>query len=93
MSERDADLSTRRILDGAAWRDFCDALKHAGSVILDERAPDDAFNRVIAFLEYKFSRRTRVFLELDPTRWKGNYIAAGGKSTSNGAALGITHSL
>ena len=51
---------------------------------------DDGFNRLLAFVEYKFSRRSKVFLELDTTRWKGNYLGAG-KSTSNGMSVGITH--
>lgn len=53
---------------------------------------DDGFNRLLAFMEYKFSRRSRVFLELDTTHWKGSYLGAGNKSTSNGVSLGITHS-
>lgn len=53
---------------------------------------DDGFGRLLAFVEYKFSRRSKVFLELDTTRWKGNYLGAGNKSTSNGVSLGITHS-
>ena len=52
---------------------------------------DDGFNRLLAFVEYKFSRRSRVFVELDTTHWKGNYLSAGSKSTSNGMSLGITH--
>lgn len=53
--------------------------------------PDDGFSRVLAFVEYKFSRRTKAYLELDTTRWKGNYLGAGNKSTSNGVSLGVTH--
>jgi predicted porin len=53
---------------------------------------DDGFNRLLAFVEYKFSRRSRVFVELDTTHWKGNYLGASNKSTSNGVSLGITHS-
>ncbi len=53
---------------------------------------DDGFKRLLAFVEYKFSRRSKVFLELDNTRWKGDYLGAGNKSTSNGVSLGITHS-
>ena len=52
---------------------------------------DDGFNRLLAFVEYKFTRRSRVFLELDTTHWKGNYLATGARSTSNGVSLGITH--
>lgn len=53
---------------------------------------DDGFNRLLAFAEYKFSRRSKVFLELDTTQWKGNYLGTGNKSTSNGFSAGISHS-
>lgn len=53
---------------------------------------DDGFNRLLAFVEYKFSKRSKVFVELDTTHWKGNYLGAGNKSTSNGVSAGITHS-
>lgn len=53
--------------------------------------PDDGFTRVLAFLEYKFSRRSKVYLELDSTRWDGDYLGAGNKATSNGVSLGVTH--
>ena len=53
--------------------------------------PADGFGRVLAFLEYKFSKRSKVYLELDNTRWKGNYLGTGNKSTSNGVSLGVTH--
>jgi predicted porin len=53
---------------------------------------DDGFQRVLAFLEYKLSRRSKVYLELDTTHWKGNYVSAGNKGTSNGVSLGVTHS-
>ncbi len=52
---------------------------------------DDGFNRLLTFVEYKFSKRSKVFVELDSTRWKADYGATGGKSTSNGLSLGITH--
>lgn len=51
---------------------------------------DDGFRRLLAFVEYKFSRRSKVFVELDTTKWKGNYLGAG-KSSSNGVSVGITH--
>jgi hypothetical protein len=35
----------RRIIDGTAWDEFCDALKEAGKVVQSEKAPTDAFNR------------------------------------------------
>jgi predicted porin len=52
---------------------------------------DDGFQRVLMFLEYKLSRRSKVYLELDNTRWKGNYLGTGHKSRSNGVSLGVTH--
>jgi predicted porin len=52
---------------------------------------DDGFGRLVAFVEYKFSKRSKVFVELDTTRWKGNYLGAGYKSKSSGVSLGITH--
>src|SRR5438552_8285101 len=51
-----------RIVDGTAWREFCDALKAAGDVVLDpERSPPDAFNRAEG-LRY-LTRLTRAALE------------------------------
>lgn len=52
---------------------------------------DDGFKRLLAYLEYKFSRRSKVYLELDNTHWKGNYLGAGNKGSSNGVSLGMTH--
>src|SRR3990172_118535 len=50
-----------RIMDGATWADFCDALKRAGDVILREGSPRDPFDRAEGF-RY-LSRLTRVALE------------------------------
>jgi hypothetical protein len=58
MSEEDA---ARRILDGTAWAEFCDALKRAGEVVLRPGSPMDAFDRAEGF-RY-LSRLTRVALE------------------------------
>ncbi|MFC5496904.1 porin [Caenimonas terrae] len=52
---------------------------------------DDGFGRLLAFVEYKLSKRSKVYVELDTTKWKGDYGVAGGKSTSNGLSLGMTH--
>jgi hypothetical protein len=53
--------SERRILDGRAWSDFCEALKRAGDVVLREATPHDAFERAEG---YRYlSRLTRVALE------------------------------
>jgi predicted porin len=53
--------------------------------------PDDGFKRLLAFLEYKLSKRSKIYLELDNTKWKGDYLGAGNKPTSTGVSLGITH--
>lgn len=53
---------------------------------------DDGYNRTIAFLEYKLSKRSLVYLEADSTQWKNNYQATGLKSSSTGLSAGIKHS-
>lgn len=53
--------SERRILEGTAWAEFCDALKAAGAVVLDERSPKNAFDRAEGF-RY-LSRLLRAGLE------------------------------
>ena len=55
------DESTNRVLDGKSWREFCDALKAAGDVILGDNAPASAFDRAEGF-RY-LSRLTRAALE------------------------------
>ena len=54
-------------------------------------AVDDGFNRTVAFLEYKFSKRTRAYAELDQTRWKNGYQGAGFKSSASGVSAGVVH--
>jgi hypothetical protein len=53
--------SAQRILDGRAWRDFCDALKSAGEVLLRPGTPPDAFDRAEG--HRYLTRLTRVALE------------------------------
>jgi len=50
-----------RIMNGASWEEFCDALKRAGDVILRDGSPQDPFDRAEGF-RY-LSRLTRVALE------------------------------
>ncbi len=51
----------------------------------------DGFNRTIAFLEYKLSKRSKVYAELDQTGWKNNYQGVGLKSSATGVSLGVMH--
>lgn len=53
---------------------------------------DDGYNRSVAFLEYKLSKRTRLYTELDHTNWKDGYQAAGLPGTASGLSLGMVHS-
>jgi hypothetical protein len=55
------DSSTRRIMNGSSWADFCDGLKRAGEIILRDGSPKDPFDRAEGF-RY-LSRLTRVALE------------------------------
>ncbi|MBS7777880.1 porin [Acidovorax sp. CCYZU-2555] len=52
----------------------------------------DGFTRLIGFVDYSLSRRTKLYLEMDSTKWKGNYQGVGNKARSNGMSLGVTHS-
>jgi predicted porin len=55
-------------------------------------AVEDGFNRTVAFLEYKLSKRTRAYAELDQTRWKNDYQGVGFKSSASGISAGVVHS-
>jgi len=41
--------STQKVIDGTAWREFCDLLADAGEVILDAGNPDDPLDRAEGF--------------------------------------------
>ncbi len=55
------DTTSERVMNGATWNDFCDALKRAGDNVLREGSPRDSFDRAEGF-RY-LSRLTRVALE------------------------------
>ena len=40
-----AKTPAERLIDGDSWSDFCDALKHAGTLIQADTAPDDPLTR------------------------------------------------
>ncbi len=42
MSQSEAE---KKVMDGSAWDEFCDALKHAGKIIQSPKAPKDAFDQ------------------------------------------------
>lgn len=52
---------------------------------------DDGFGRAVAFLEYALSKRTRLYAELDATRWKDGYQGPGNKADATGLSLGMVH--
>ena len=51
----------------------------------------DGFNRSVAFLEYKLSKRTKLYAELDQTSWKNGYQGAGFKGSASGFSMGVSH--
>lgn len=52
---------------------------------------DDGYNRTVAFLEYKLSKRTKLYAELDRTNWQTGYVAATLPQSATGASLGVVH--
>ena len=57
----DTNEAMRRIVDGTSWAEFCDALKSAGSTVLDAGSPDTALDRAEGW-RY-LTRLTRCALE------------------------------
>lgn len=51
----------------------------------------DGHTRAILFAEYKLSRRTKLYAELDRTRWQGGYQGAGAKTGGAGVSGGMVH--
>jgi predicted porin len=52
---------------------------------------NDGYNRTVAFVEQKLSKRTRLYAELDFTNWDNNYQGAANNSNASGLSLGILH--
>ena len=52
---------TERILNGTTWKEFCDKLKNAGDIILNDNTPGDALTKAEGF-RY-LSRITRAITE------------------------------
>lgn len=55
-------------------------------------AGEDGYGRLVAFAEYKLSRRTKVYAELDSTRWRNGFQGAGNKPRATGLSAGLVHS-
>ncbi len=52
---------------------------------------DDGYTRAILFAEYKLSRRTRLYAELDRTHWRDGYQGAANKARATGVTTGVLH--
>jgi predicted porin len=55
--------------------------------------PNASIDRIIGFAEYKFSRNTLAYLELDYNKWGGDVTqfqgGAANKSTTTGFTIGL----
>ncbi len=59
--------------------------------------PTATIDRVIGFAEYKFSKQTLAYLELDYNKWGGDETqfqgGAANKKTTNGFTIGLNHKI
>lgn len=55
------------------------------------RVPD-GYNRALLFAEYKLSRRSKLYGELDRTSWSGGFQGRQNKDTATGITAGLMHS-
>lgn len=52
---------------------------------------DDGYGRWVGFAEYKLSRRTKLYAELDRTQWRRGYQGAANKASATGISAGLMH--
>lgn len=55
------------------------------------RVPD-GYHRALLFAEYKLSRRSKLYGELDRTRWSGRFQGGQNKEAATGITAGLVHS-
>ena len=48
--------------------------------------------RALLFAEYKLSRRSKLYAELDRTRWSGGFQGGQNKDVATGVTAGLMHS-
>ena len=53
---------------------------------------DDGYGRTAAFAEYKLSKRSVAYVEVDHTRWQGGFQGAANKARATGFSVGMKHS-
>ena len=53
---------------------------------------DDGYGRTAAFAEYKLSKRSVAYVEVDHTRWQGGFQGAANKARATGVSVGMKHS-
>jgi predicted porin len=54
--------------------------------------PADGYTRALLFAEYKLSRRSKLYAELDRTHWRGGFQAGQNKDVATGVTAGLVHS-
>ncbi|RQO81580.1 porin [Acidovorax sp. FJL06] len=52
----------------------------------------DGYIRAMLFAEYRLSRRTKLYAELDRTRWRSGYQGAANQDHATGVTAGMLHS-
>ncbi|KAB2900128.1 MAG: porin [Burkholderiaceae bacterium] len=52
---------------------------------------DDGYTRAMLFAEYKLSRRSKLYVELDRTHWSAGYQGTSNKDRATGITTGLLH--